>query len=99
MYIFNTTFAIEPSLKIPFLAYLRETHLKRMIEFGFSEPRLFCLEAEQEFDSYALQLSISDRQILSNWQNSGEPALIQELFSLFGEQVLLFSTVMQVVDL
>ena len=84
MIIFNTTYHADNARKDEFIGWLKESYIPTVLEHGLlQEP----------------QLTSPDTQALERWHEECGEALLAEMQKRFGDQVLGFSTLLEVIDL
>ena len=99
MIIFNTTFSIHESVINRCLKYIQTQYIPNMMDDGFINPLLLKIHSESTdgYHNYAVQFYASTLDFIYNWKNDMEKEYIQEIRSLFGEQALSFSTIMETI--
>lgn len=99
MYIFNTTFLVSDKIYDVWLKWIQEVHIPAMSQLGCLNPQLAkILSSESEHGtSYALQFHAENIDVLQNLMKKYEEHFPLELKSKFGEEVLCFSTIMEIV--
>lgn len=101
MLIFNFTFLVSDKVRDKWLHWVRETHIPEMISSGyFTEPRLAKILSthEQDGSSYSIQYQIDDKYKLNTWNQRFAKEMEKNCAALFGEEVLLFTTVLEVIS-
>ena len=70
-----------------------------MMDDGFANPLLLKIHSESTdgYHNYAVQFYASTLDFIYKWKNDMEKEYIQEIRSLFGEQALSFSTIMETI--
>jgi hypothetical protein len=100
MIIYNTTFHIEECIQQDFIEYIRQNVIPQATKSGLlTSPRfsrIFGEEEEKGF-SYALEFATESVSTLEKWNKAESTAVITPLIEKFGDKVVGFSTVMQVV--
>lgn len=102
MYIFNTTFHVEDTIKEAFLQFLKCEYIPAAIENDcLRNPRLTRVFAAQTEDgeSYALQFEVDSPDMLDKWNCSVGKLLNERLINRFNKQIAGFVTVMQKIDI
>lgn len=102
MIIFNTTYHADNARKDEFIGWLKESYIPAVLEHGLlQEPQLTRIFAdnEEEGTSLSLQFKSPDTQALERWHEECGEALLAEMQKRFGDQVLGFSTLLEVIDL
>lgn len=96
MYILNTTFAVEDSALEPWSKFLSETLIPELQGLEFCNVKLYEILSSdnEEMHSLALHCEHKNLDAISLWLKEGEKRMKQSLAQLFGERVLIFSTVM-----
>lgn len=100
MLIFNITFLVADKVADKWLQWVNNTLIPDMLASGyFTEPRLAKVLSDhgQEGTSYAVQYHITDMHELSAWHRKFGSAMERNCASLFGEDVLLFTTVLELI--
>ena len=101
MIIFNTTYHADNARKDEFIGWLKESYIPAVLEHGLlQEPQLTRIFADnEEGTSLSLQFKSPDTQALERWHEECGKALLAEMQKRFGDQVLGFSTLLEVIDL
>lgn len=101
MLIYNTTYNVTNKSYASWIIWLKETHVPFMQKSGdFFEPQITKLiySENQDAASYAVQFKVKDIETLNKWKDWYEELLNNEIKKTFGEEVLTFSTVMEVIE-
>lgn len=103
MIIFNTTYHVAPQQADRFLTWIRTEYVPAALRSGdLSHARLALVladHAESDGDSYSLQFNVSDEETLSRWCREQGSLLSEIQRSLFGNEVLGFTTLLDEIDL
>ncbi len=102
MIIFNTTYHADHTRKDEFIGWLKEVYIPTTLQHGsLHEPQLTRIFADNEEEgvSLSLQFKTANSEVLSHWHEACGAALMAELQKRFGNQVLGFSTLLEVIDL
>ena len=92
MIIFNTTYHADNARKDEFIDWLKESYIPTVVEHGLlREPQLTRIFADNEDEGTSLSLE--------RWHEECGEALLAEMQKRFGDQVLGFSTLLEVIDL
>ena len=100
MYIFNTTFLVSDRLYGVWYKWLQEEHIPFMLDSGFfKNPQLakVLLVEPSDGTSFSLQFHVEDMDTLHTWNEKNEEHFAHQVKNKFGEEVLFFSTVMEVI--
>lgn len=100
MYIYNVTFLVADRKYGEWEEWLRKEHIPSMLnDTNFTEPQLVrVLNNESgEEKSFSLQFKIESISYLDRWMKSIEPQVIQQCMEKFGTEVLLFSTILEII--
>ncbi len=99
MYLYNTTFAVNEKIAQQWAETMRSTHLQNIqIDSSIRNIR-FCkiiMEPQEGYTSYAFQFEIDSLKSIRNWKQNQEAELLTLLKQQYGENVLTFSTVMEI---
>jgi len=101
MYIFNTTYHIESDIKEIFIAWLREVYIPTaMHRDELSEPQLCRVIAEEDTggDNFSLQFHVADPNRLETWYDETGADLDNAIREKFGDRVLGFNTLLEIID-
>ncbi len=102
MIVFNTTYHADNARKKEFIEWLKAVYIPTVLEHGaLQEPRLTRIFAEDESGgtSLSLQFNAPDTDTLECWHRECGEALFDEMRKKFNDQVLGFSTLLEVIDL
>ncbi|MDD4489758.1 MAG: DUF4286 family protein [Paludibacter sp.] len=100
MLIYNITFLVSDPVADQWLKWIHDTHIPDMVASGyFTEPQLAKVLNDQGQDgtSYSVQYHVADRQELDAWRRKFGSTMKRNCASLFGEDVLLFTTVLELI--
>lgn len=96
MLLYNTTFAIEPSIEQEFLQWLHSEFIPSATADGqyFDSPELFRIESRAGDDaiSFALHLRASSRDEIETWYADHGSRLLAYLMQHWNGRALCFST-------
>lgn len=100
MIIFNTTFCMDEAVVAECVRWLRETYIPQAIDNKLiNSPRLAKIVShESDTVNYSLQFEVVSIDALESWYRITGNELQQALIELFGERVLGFTTLMEVVE-
>lgn len=98
MILYNTTYLVADRKYGPWIKWLKEIHIPFMLNCGFTNPqaaKILTADKEQKGTSIAVQFKIQDLSILRIWEEEFAETLKNDIARRFGADVLLFSTVME----
>ncbi len=101
MYIYNTTYVVTESVFTTWNSWVRAMHIPQMLEQGFTEPQIAKVitnESEQEGVSITVQFKVKDLVTLNSWAEKNLGAIRSEIKQKFGENVLPFDTILEILD-
>lgn len=101
MLIYNITFQASKADERNLLIWLQQQYIPQAMASGeLSEPQLCEVLSHHDPDStcYALQFHVADSQVLHHWYRACGAPLHEEMINLFKEQVVAFSTLMQLIE-
>jgi hypothetical protein len=101
MLIFNTTFLVSDRFHGAWLKWSREFLIPFMLESGeFTQPQVAkVLGAEdQEGTSFSVQFHIVDMDALVSWNAEYATMFQAEVSERFGQEVLFFSTILELIN-
>ena len=101
MLIFNTTYLVSDKMHGVWFKWLYERHIPAMLDSGFfTGPQVAkVLGGEpQDASSYSVQFHTTDMQSLNKWNGKYAEAFLNDFSAQFGEEVLLFSTVLEILE-
>jgi hypothetical protein len=99
MIVFNTTFLVSDAYLEIFLDWAKNQHIPRMMETSyFNTPRFYKILAQQEkgSTSYSLQFESQTVEQINEWEEKYQQELLREMALMFEENVLSFSTLLEV---
>lgn len=96
MYILNTTFAVEDSALESWSRHLSQTIIPELQGLEFCNIKLYEILSGENDEMHSLALHCEHKSLdaITLWLKEGEKRMKQSLAQLFGERVLIFSTVM-----
>jgi len=101
MLIFNTTYKVSTDFRDSWLQWIHDFHIPFMLEAGtFSSPqiaRVVGSEDEQGI-SFSVQFRIDDMELLKNWHRVNATAFQNNCRERFGNNVIFFTTVLELID-
>ncbi len=101
MIIFNTTYCVTDKVYGGFIKWLKEQHIPQMLASGFfSDERVskVITQEEQEGTSVSVQLTAQSMDAIADWNEQHGDLFKMEVASLFSEEVLFFSTFMEIIE-
>lgn len=96
MYILNTTFAVEDSALESWSRHLSQTIIPELQGLEFCNIKLYEILSGENDEMHSLALHCEHKSLdaITLWLKEGKKRMKQSLAQLFGERVLIFSTVM-----
>lgn len=101
MIIYNTTYLVSDKAYASFLKWIKTKHIPQLLESGyFKNPRVckVLTEEQQDGTSVSVQLEAENIKAVTKWKEKHGDLFHMELSSLFSEEVLCFSTCMEVIE-
>lgn len=101
MIIYNTTFLVTDKQYDSWLKWLKEKHIPFMLKCGFSHPqvaKVLTAEQNQDGSSVSVQFRIDNTYQLSKWDEQNAEKKSNELTDRFGNEVLSFSTILEIIE-
>ena len=101
MLIFNTTYLVSDKSYGIWFKWLYEQHIPFMLESGyFNKPQVakVLTNEPQDGTSYSVQFHISTMKELEAWNEKYGEEYANNFSKQFGEEVLFFSTVLEVME-
>ncbi len=101
MLIYNTTYQVPFAEARNFVIWIHQFYLPQVAEFGFlHRPRLSRILSHREADTecFSLQFDVESSARLHHWYNKQGTRLNEEMKKIFKEQVVGFSTLMEVIE-
>ncbi len=101
MYIYNTTYLVTENIFSQWNNWVKTTHIPQMLEQGFSSPQIAKVisnNPEQEGISITVQFKIKNLSTLNNWAENNLGFIRTEIKQKFGENVLPFDTILEILD-
>ncbi|MBH2004077.1 MAG: DUF4286 family protein [Sphingobacteriia bacterium] len=101
MYIYNVTTKVSHGIHTAWVNWMREEHIPAVMQSGcftgFKFVRLLEIE-EEEGPTFAVQFSAAAKADYDRYINEFAPALRQDTFNRWGNQLIAFRSLMQVVN-
>lgn len=99
MKLYNTTFIFATTREQDFMTWLRNSWLPAATMAGMSQP--VCAHVPQPDDStssqaVAVQGRFDSDTEFSAWHQNGAPILLSQLYEVYGEEIIGFTTVMEI---
>lgn len=101
MLIFNITFLVSDQVASKWKDWVHAVHIPFMMESGcFSKPQVAKVLTDhgQDGTSYSVQYHAADMINLEQWQQQHGEQMQQECNTAFGQEVLLFTTVLELLQ-
>jgi Domain of unknown function (DUF4286) len=101
MLIFNTTFLVSDRYYGSWLKWSREFLIPFMLESGeFTQPQVAKVLGadDEEGTSFSVQFHIADMDKLVSWNAEYAERFQTEVSTRFGEEVLFFSTILEIIN-
>jgi hypothetical protein len=101
MLIFNTTYLVADKMHGTWHKWLYEHYIPSMLESGyFDKPQVakVLTNEQQEGVSFSVQFHISTMDLLESWNEKYAQAFLADFTKRFGQEVLLFSTVLEIIE-
>jgi hypothetical protein len=98
--IYNVTSHVEHSIEQEWLNWMKNVHIPEVIQTGlFLEYKLLKLVSEESEGgtSYAVQYLLNDVKDFLNYSENYAPALRQKALDKYGEKVIAFRTLLEVI--
>ena len=101
MFLYNTSFHIASSIEEEFLDWLRRNYIPVCIDHGFEKPLLtrVLTSIHPECSAFAFQVISNDIELIETWEKDSRTRLIADMFRLWGENCMAFSTNMEIMKL
>jgi hypothetical protein len=101
MYIYNITTKLSHSIHPGWVNWMKEEHIPAVMQTGcftgYKFVRLLEVD-EEEGPTYAVQFSAATKADYDRYINEFAPVLRQDTFSRWGNQLIAFRSLMQVVN-
>lgn len=99
MIIYNVTVSVDYTILDEWLDWMKSVHIPEVLNTGkFIECRMSKILAEEEGGSaYSMQYLTEDMETLKKYQKEDAPELQRKLIEKYGNKVLAFRTLLDVV--
>lgn len=99
MLIYNTTFQVDDEVRENFLIWIKESYIPEVERQGMlTQPRLCNLLSHRgDGSSFSLQWEVESSSLLHRWHREQGAKQHEELTKLFGDKVIGFPTLMEVI--
>ncbi len=101
MFIYNVTAKVDPAVHESWLRWMQEIHIPDVLSTGmFTHHRILRLLEMDETDgvTYAVQYFCSSFQHYLNYIEQYAPVMRKSVAENWGDQVMLFRTIMEVIN-
>lgn len=101
MLTYNTTYTVGNEDARNFVIWIHQVYLARTAETGMlSNPRMLRVlnHKDEETECFCVQFDVESSAILHRWYQQQGHALNQEMLQMFGNRVVGFSTMMEVIE-
>lgn len=99
--LFNTTYQVDNDEARNFVIWLHDCYIPQVGQQGvLSHPRIARVLSHREQDSecFALEFEVESSAALHGWYKDHGIAFEKELRKIFGEKVVWFSTLLEVIE-
>jgi hypothetical protein len=99
MYLYNITCRVENKIFESWQSWVLENKIPALMASGFFSGYRFCALLGEELTdarTFALQFHCDSREALQKFQNGAKGEFLEQQSSLFGEDVLTFSSLLQI---
>jgi hypothetical protein len=101
MLVYNVTTHVQHSIAADWLRWMQESHIPAVMQTGcFRDFRILKLLETDETDglTFAMQYTVDDKGLYESYLNIHAPELRKEIQTLWGDKVIAFRTLMEVVN-
>jgi len=101
MLIFNTTYLVPGNLYHKWNSWLHEQHIPAMLNSGyFNMPQIAKVvgSESERGTSYAVQFHVENTEMLDAWNCEHADAFLSDFKIRFGQEILYFSTVLEIIE-
>ncbi|NDV66924.1 DUF4286 family protein [Bacteroides sp. 224] len=100
MLIYNTTYHVEDKVHDNFLIWLKESFMPEIEKGGVLKSPRLCkvLSHQHEGTNYSLQWEVENSTLLHRWHSEYGVKFNEELTKIFGNDVVGFPTLMEVIE-
>lgn len=99
MIVYNVTANVAEEIADEWLAWMKSTHILRVMETGCFEGykalRMVGNQHDVDGRTFAVQYFVKDMKTMTQYASQYAPALQQDVFERYGEKVLSFRTIME----
>lgn len=102
MIVYNTTYHVDDEVQQAFINYIKNIHIKAVVDTQLlNNPRFSLIHAQHEESgaSYSLQFDVDNLEILENWFIKHGQSLQANLNNKFGSKVCGFMTLLEEIKL
>lgn len=100
MILHNITSQVVPEVESEWMEWMQNTHIPNVLASGcFTQATLLKVHADTpDFKAYAVQYTAASKSDLERFLTSVAPELTQQIKAVFGENVLHFSTQLELIS-
>lgn len=102
MLIFNTTYLVNNKRYEEWFKWIHESYIPSMLDSGYFEKpqvaQILSNEPQEGASSYSVQFHIANMKLLEAWNGKYAEKFLADFSIKFGEEVLLFSTVLKIIE-
>ena len=100
MILYNITSQIVPEMESQWMEWMQKAHLPNQMATGcFVKATLLKIDADTvDFKAYAVQYEMVSEKELERYKTTIAPQIAEQLKAVFGENVLQFSTQLQMIS-
>ncbi len=102
MYIYNTTYLIDKDVFSDWIEWIKSVHIGDMTRLGFFSPQIskvLTTDVESKELSISVQFKIESLEKLNQWKEKYSNILKKDIYHRFGERVLPFDTVLEIIEI
>ena len=102
MLIFNTTYKVATHRNDEWFKWMNESHIPFMLDSDiFSKPQIAKVVGSEDEGglSFSVQFNVADMNTLMGWHKKNSTVFHRNCSVKFGNEVVFFSTVLELIDL
>lgn len=101
MYLYNVTLKVSHGIKEEWIQWMKEVHIPEVLATEcFSDAKFFHLfeNSDEEGETYSVQFFAESKALYNRYLDKYAPELRNKTASVWGDKVIGFRTVMQIVN-
>lgn len=102
MYILNITYSVDDSVHTQWMEWMKKVHIPNFAENNLIQEyrftKVLSTAPDESGHTYSIQLKYTCTADLDQFQKTQLPQIKNEYYRLYGDRLLLFATILKIID-